>query len=60
MIGKIMAGNVFVGAAENQAQIMDQWRRFNLYYLGQQLRIVDLEIARLEHNEKAKAEAKDK
>lgn len=60
VIKKTQAGSVFQGYAENERATIKQWIERNLYYLQHQQRLLELAIARAEHNEKVAAEAKKK
>ena len=60
LIKKTQAGSVFQGYAEREQATIKQWIERNLYYLQHQQHLLELAIARVEHNEKVAADAKKK
>ncbi len=56
----IFKGEVWVGHEEREANSLKRTKQCHEYYLKFQLRLLDLCIARAEHNEKVLAEKKDK
>ena len=60
VIKKTQAGSVFQSYAEREQATIKQWIERNVYYLQHQQHLLELAIAKAEHNEKAAAEAKKK
>lgn len=49
---EIYAGSIYIGHEENEANAIRLWKANNLYYLAHQQRLLELALARAEHNEK--------
>jgi len=60
VLKKTQSGSVFKSYQEREQATIKQWIERNLYYLEHQQHLLDLAIARAEHNEKVLADAKNK